>query len=312
MHPEIEYRHFVAAVTLAEELNFTRAGKRLRLTQSGFSRRIDELERRTRLALFERDHANVVLTDAGRAFVDEAKLSLIHYDRAIQFAKAASEGIESHLTIGHSPYIDPVIISTVLAIRLPFHPNLAIHMQSDFAPELVHGVLTSKIDMAFIAHPGPNHKLTTAKVTESPFYIAVHEDHPLVSKRTLTLKDLQDSPWILFDRKVHPLLHDSILRRAAEEGIMVKTHQTVLAADEAMQLVEENLGVAFLTMTGALRNPRQGVKVRPLVDKDLKIELFLASRAENRTKLVSEFARAFMKRISQVMTPPQMTLPMTG
>jgi hypothetical protein len=76
-------------------------------------------------------------------------------------------------------------------------------------------------------------------------------------------------PWILFDRKVHPILHDVILRRAAEEGLVVKSNQTVLAEEEAIHLVAENLGVAFLTMTGALRSAKPGIEVRPLADKEL-------------------------------------------
>ena len=306
----LETRYLLAAVILAEELSFTGAAKRLKMSQSGVSRRLNELERRCGFKLFNRDHAHVVITDTGRAFVEEAKLSLIHDERALQFAKAANEGVESRLTIGHSPYVDPVMVSTLFSIRLPLHPNLVLNMQSDFSPELVHSLLTSKLDLALIAHPGANRKLTMAKITESPFYIAIPDDHPLAAKDALTLEDLRGCTWIVFDRKVHPILHDMISRRAAEEGVIYRNNQNVLSADEACQLVAENVGIAFLTMTSALRRKRPGVEVRPLVDKELRVELCLASRADTRSKLASEFVRAFMKRIEQIIAPPQMILPL--
>ena len=106
------------------------------------------------------------------------------------------------------------------------------------------------------------------------------------------------------------MLHDLIFRRAAEEGIAYRNNQNVLAADEAFQLVADNVGVAFLTMASALRMKMPGVAVRPLADKELRVELYLASRADNRSKLVSEFARGFMKRIDQIIAPPQMLLPL--
>jgi DNA-binding transcriptional LysR family regulator len=274
------------------------------------SRRLHELERRCGFRLFNRDHAHAAITDAGRAFVEEAKLALIHDERALQFAKAASEGVESHLTIGHSPFVDPVMVSTLLSIRLPLHPNLVLHMQSDFAPELVRGLLTSKLDLALIAHPSANLKLTMARITEAPFYIAIPDDHPLAAKETLTLENLCGCTWIIFDRKVHPTLHDMIARRAAEDGVIYRNNQNVLSADEAFQLVAENVGIAFLTMASALRTKSSDVTVRPLVDKELRIELYLASRAENRSKLASEFLRAFMKRIEQILASPQMILPL--
>jgi hypothetical protein len=114
----------------------------------------------------------------------------------------------------------------------------------------------------------------------------------------------------MFDRKVHPMLHDLVFRRAAEEGIAYRNNQNVLAADEAFQLVADNVGVAFLTMARALRTKMLGVAVRSLVDKELRVELYLASRTDNRSKLASEFVRAFMKRVEQIVVPPQMVLPL--
>jgi DNA-binding transcriptional LysR family regulator len=311
MQTPLEIRYLIAAVFLAEDLSFTRAAKRLKLSQSGLSRRLNELESRCGCKLFTRDHAHVAITDAGRAFVEEAKLSLIHDERAMQSAKTAHAGAVSHLTIGHSPYVDPVLISTLFSIRLPLHPNLLLYMQSDYAPELVHGLLTAKLDLALIANPGTNRKLTMTKITDAPFYIAILDDHPLAARETLTLEDMHACTWIVFDRKVHPILHDMISRRAAEEGVIYKNNHNVLTAEEAFQLVSENVGIAFLTMSSALRSKSPGVTVRPLVDKELRIDLYLASRAENRSKLASEFVRAFMKRIEQVLAPPQMILPLS-
>jgi len=311
MQTPLEIRYLMAVIFLAEDLSFTRAAKRLKLSQSGLSRRLNELENRCGCKLFTRDHANVAITDAGRAFVEEAKLSIVHSERAMQAAKTAHAGVVSHLTIGHSPYVDPVLTSTLFSIRLPLHPSLLLNMQSDFAPELVHGLLTSKLDLALIANPGANRKLTTTKIAEAPFYIAIPDDHPLAVRETLTLEDMDGCTWIIFDRKVHPILHDMISRRAAEQGVIYRNNQHVLTAEEAFQLVSENVGIAFLTMASALRTKSSGVIVLPLVDKELRIELYLASRAENRSKLASEFVRAFMKRIEQVIAPPQMSLPLS-
>jgi DNA-binding transcriptional LysR family regulator len=258
-----------------------------------------------RIKLFERDHANVVLTEAGRVFVEEAKLSLMHDERAIEVARAVSEGLESVLTIGRSPYADPFLTSALLSIHLPLYPNLHVQLHSDFAPELVHDLSVSKLDIALIANPAPNRKLTTTKVSDSPLYVVLPDGSPLASKDAVSLQDLRDERWILFERKAHPDLYDAILRRAAEEEIVFRDGLKVLTAEDAAQLVQENLGVAFLSMAGALRIAERGAVVRPLDDKDLHLHVCLASRADNRSKLVSEFVRAFMRRIGQIRKPPQ-------
>jgi len=301
MQKYIEIRLLVAIVTLSEELNFTRAAKRFGITQSGLSRRVGSLEKKHRIKLFERDHANVVLTEAGRVFVEEAKLSLMHNERAIEVARAVSEGVESVLTIGRSPYADPFLTSALLSIHLPLYPNLHVQLHSDFAPELVHDLSVSKLDIALIANPAPNRKLTTTKVSDSPLYVVLPDGSPLASKDAVTLLDLRDERWILFERKAHPDMYDAILRRE----IVFRDGLKVLTAEDAAQLVQENLGVAFLSMAGALRIAERGAVVRPLDDKDLHLQVCLASRADNRSKLVSEFVRAFMRRIGQIRKPPQ-------
>jgi DNA-binding transcriptional LysR family regulator len=301
----IEVRLLIAIVTLAEELNFTRAAKRLGISQSGLSRRVSTLEARHRIKLFERDHVNVTLTEAGRVFVEEAKLSLLHDERAVQAARTISEGVESVLAIGRSPYADPFLTAALLSIHLPLYPNLRINLHSDFAPELVHDLIVSKLDLALIANPGSNRKLTSTMVSEAPMYAVLPEHSPLTMKDAVTLSELSDYAWILFERKAHPGMYDTILRRAAEEEIVVRNGQKVLTAEDAAQLVCEDLGIAFVGMTGALRIAERGATVRPIADKELQVQVCLASRAENRSKLVSEFARAFMRRISQIRKPPQ-------
>jgi DNA-binding transcriptional LysR family regulator len=197
-----------------------------------------------------------------------------------------------------------------LSIHLPLYPQLQIQLRSDFAPELIHDLIVSKLDLALIANPGPNRKLTTTKVSEAPMFVVLPDNSPLAAQEAVALADLANYSWILFERKAHPGMYDAILRRAAEEEIVVRSGQKVLTAEDAAQLVSENLGVAFVSVTGAQRIARQGAVVRPLTDKELQHQVCLASRADNRSKLVSEFARAFMRRISQVKIPPQSARPM--
>lgn len=301
----VDVRSLLAIVTLAEELSFTRAAKRLGMSQSGLSRHVSSLEHRHRIKLFERNHANVILTDAGRAFVEEAKLTLVHDERALQAARTVAEGVEHVLKIGRSPYADPSLTSALLSIRLPLYPDLHVSLHSDFAPELVHDLVVSKLDLALIANPGSNRKITTTKVTEAPLYTVLPDGSPLLAKEVVTLADLGDETWILFEKKAHPLMYETILRRADELGIAVKNGQKVLSAEDAANLVSERLGIAFVSMTGAMRIAQQGANVRPIDDPALISTVCLASRADNRSKLVSEFARAFMRRISQVRKPPQ-------
>ncbi len=58
-----------SAIVLAEELNFSRAARRLHISQPALTKQIAELEERMGARLFNREYQNVTLTEAGRIFI---------------------------------------------------------------------------------------------------------------------------------------------------------------------------------------------------------------------------------------------------
>ena len=71
-----------------ENLNFSRAADRLHIGQSTLSKQVYELESQLGFRLFDRNHQTVEVTDAGRAFVEEAREAVLHTERAVTAATA--------------------------------------------------------------------------------------------------------------------------------------------------------------------------------------------------------------------------------
>jgi Bacterial regulatory helix-turn-helix protein, lysR family len=85
---------------VAEELHFGRAAERLRMSQPPLSQAIRQLERKVGVELLHRTTRTVVLTSAGRAFLDRARL-LVGASRAAQLtARRAGDGLAGELRIG--------------------------------------------------------------------------------------------------------------------------------------------------------------------------------------------------------------------
>jgi DNA-binding transcriptional LysR family regulator len=223
--PNVEVRHLHAVIALGEELNFTKAAHRSHFTQSALSRQITEIEEQHRFRLFTRDNRRVVrvqLTDAGRVFVEEARSSLLHMDRAVHLARAAHDGADNVLTIGHSHEADQAWISDLLAVRLPLYPKLAIRLISQFSIELVRSVLAGELNLALVAAPPEDSQITAAPFDLTPLYAALPESHAAAQKEHVVLQDLAKDEWILFARRVHPIVHDAIMDAAEREGIVPK------------------------------------------------------------------------------------------
>lgn len=83
----------------------------------------------------------------------------------------------------------------------------------------------------------------------------------------------------------------------------------VTSAEEAGHLVARHGGFAFLIKTGAFRVAHHGLIAKPLDEESLRLDVHLAVRADNSSKLLSELVRAYMKKLKSVLEPPQMDLP---
>jgi DNA-binding transcriptional LysR family regulator len=146
------------------------------------------------------------------------------------------------------------------------------------------------------------------QLTEAPLHIVLSEDHPIAQKHKVKLKDLAGSRWTVFDRRVHPSLYDTLMGLAQFEGVEYRALNHVMSADEASHLLLKSGGIAFLTRAGALRIARQGLIAKPLDEEALRLDVHLAARADNTSKLVSEFVRTFVTKLKSVLLPPQLSL----
>lgn len=292
-----EMRLYETAVVLAEELNFSRAAERLHIDQSTVSTRLNDLEDQLGYLLFKRNHKIVELTEGGRKFVEEARVSLMYAERAVQGGRAASQNAEVVLNIGRSPYTDPFLVTTLLSVKLPLFPQLKIELSQQFSCDLIREVLSGGLDLAIATEPPEARRLTMVKVSESPFYIAMSEEDELADERFVTLDVLADRPWVIFERRMHPPVYDSVMRLAEERKVVPARVRHVVVPEDAYPFIADDGGVAFVVKSGAIRIARDGITVRPLAEDALMLKTYLASRAEEKSKVLSELVRAFMRKL---------------
>jgi DNA-binding transcriptional LysR family regulator len=255
----------------------------------------------------------VELTVAGCVFVQEARSALLHIDRAVQLGRAALEGSDRILTIGHSPDADQSWISAILAIRLPLYPQLRIQLVSEFSSELVRSVVAGELNLALVTAPPETSQITAVAFAQSPLYAALPETHAAAQKEHIALLDLARDEWILFAQRVHPVIHAEIMEAARRHGIAPKQAHIILTAQQAVHLVSEHAGVAILTKSTVLGVGAEGVVVKPLSESSLCFETCVIMRSDDDSRLANEFARSFLRRNRpQILPPKQMELPLSA
>jgi DNA-binding transcriptional LysR family regulator len=121
----------------------------------------------------------------------------------------------------------------------------------------------------------------------------------------LVLHDLAKDEWILFAKRVHPLLYQAIMDTARRASIAPKHTHDVMAPQQAVDLVSEHAGIAILTQPTARGIHADGVVVKPLSDPSLCFETCVIMRADDDCRLVNEYVRLFLRKYAPPRRPPK-------
>ena len=182
-----------------------------------------------------------------------------------------------------------------------------------FAVELARSVLANELHLALVTAPPIGTKLTAVPFAESQMYAVLPNGHAAASGERVRLQDLAGDDWILFPRSVNAVIYDAIAETAAKEGIPARQTHEIITIQEAFYLVSERAGVAILPRPSATEFRADGVVVLPLADPCLSFGACLIMRRDDDSKLVNEFARAFLrKHVRNLGTGRQMELPLSA
>src|SRR5207245_6460085 len=124
----MELRHLRYFVGVAEMENVSRAALKLHVSQPALSAHIRDLEDELGFPLLKRTAKSVSLTEAGRAFLNEARAVLQRADEGVKKARAVATAGETDLHVGHSPTPFAEILPKTLQAFQRKMPNVHVRL----------------------------------------------------------------------------------------------------------------------------------------------------------------------------------------
>src|SRR5260370_37406037 len=124
----MELRHLRYFVAVTEAKSFRRAAEQLHIAQPPLSVQIRQLEEEVGATLLERSKRHVALTEAGAAFLVEARQILAQAGKAPDIARRASRGETGQLSIGFMSSADLNVLPSTYPIFPEPLPNVRVTM----------------------------------------------------------------------------------------------------------------------------------------------------------------------------------------
>ena len=187
---DLEIRHLQALQAVAEEGSFGRAAQRLGFSQSAVSQQIGALERVVGESVFDRPGGPrpVELTPVGCMLLDHANAVLSRIRQAEDDLERLRHGGSGRLVIGTFQSVSVRILPTIVQRMRSEVPGVLIKaVESDINEDLVAGVDSGELDLAFIVGAVPSDHFDIIHLCSDPFVVLSAAPAPRSAIATETL-----------------------------------------------------------------------------------------------------------------------------
>jgi len=293
----VELRQLRYFVAVAEERSFSRAARRVHISQPPLSRQVALLEQRLDVQLLNRTTHEVSLTKAGEAFLAEARQLLSLSAKAGEVARRASRGETGRIRIG---FIGAALYSFLPRLLREYrqrYPDVEISLSQLTIAQQGEALVNREIDVGVIRQHLADDALQTWCVLKEPFVVALPLDHPLARREKVMLKSLAREPFVFFNRRDAPVVYDQTLRICEHAGFSPHIVQEARPMATVIGLVAAGLGVSIVP-TSMQRINIEHVAYRPLSGTRAVNEFVIAWHREHRSPVLDRFL-AMAKEVPQ-------------
>ena len=214
----VEVRQLRYAVATADAKSFTRAASALNVKQITLSRRVQQLEDRLGLKLFERTTRGAEPTENGRPFIEQARRIVTDIDNLMITACNVSYGVNGRLSVG---YCSPLLsgnLKLVFTDYLSRFPDVQFDGIEGSPERVLHGLQSQTIDVGVAPIGYCEEGLLTRPLWSERLFAVLLENGDLLSKDRLYWQDLRREVFVVSNNGIGPTLGSLISARLTEQG----------------------------------------------------------------------------------------------
>lgn len=277
-------------VAVAEELSFSRAARRLHLSQPPLSRQIQSLEEKLGVRLLNRNTRSVALTSAGALYLQDTRQILTRLDAATASVRRANTGEILRLNLAFVGVLLEEDMVGVLKSFRKLHPRCQIHLMDLPPAAQLKALQAGHVDGAFIgAAPHKLDRSLSALIWKrEPLLIALPERHPFAGRMKVSLSALKNENWVMVARSAAQAFRRQFDRLCMNAGIRPQVVQESERVAAVLTMVAAQQGISLLP-EAVSRLVHPGVVFREIRGPTPLLEHAFVYRADKENQLVSDF-----------------------
>ena len=231
-------------MTIVETESFTRAGRRLGLSQSAISQRLGALERQLGVKLLVRAGSGVRPTPPGEILLQYARQIFHKIEEAQRVLVDYETSGSGVVRIGAGRAACHYLLPPVLKEFHNRYPRLELHVLSGHTPLTLERLLAGELDIGLVTLPVSQTKLRITDVGRDELVAIAPTAHPWAERKQIQLADIAGEPLLIYERRSHAF--QIIERMLLEAGVFPQIVMEMDHLEAVTEMVCVGLGVAIV------------------------------------------------------------------
>ncbi len=241
----MDVRQLSTLVAIADHGTFSAAARSLFTVQSNVSAHIARLERELGVTLVDRAHGG--LTEEGFRVVERARRVLNEIDDIAADMASRNEDVSGQTRIGVIGTTARWLMPQLLGRLGREHPGVRTVIQEGATSALVPNVISGQLNGAIVHLPVDDHELVIEPLFAEDLFLLADERHPLASRDTIPLRELDDVPLLL--PPTGAALRKVLERAAANVDITLRAQAEIDGVRLLASLAFDGFGAAIVPAT---------------------------------------------------------------
>ena len=231
-------------VRVVEEKSFTKAAKKLYVSQPALSKSIRALEEDVGVKLFERLTQGLELTEAGKTVYSYSRDAVQYYNDRIAEMRAALQPQKNILRIGIPPSAGTIYFSKVVYSFGIAHPQFDVQVTDISSRNASALVQNDELDLGVVLLPYEDPNVEIKCVYASEAALVVPQSHYLVGREQVSFSELEKLPYLSVSEDY--MFYDLVLSKFREAGVTPNIAFRSAQWDTLLFMTAENVGYTIL------------------------------------------------------------------
>jgi len=276
--------------------SFTKAAKKIFLTQPAVSQQIQALESSLGIALFDRSGKKVRLTSEGEILLSYTNRLFNLYEE-IETLFGQLQGLEKgKVTLGSTAVMGTYFLPKIIGRYNKKYPGIEIDLCMGNSDNVHNMLLEGKVDLGFAGRLKAHTKLSRIPIHREKLFLVSAPDNPLSAKKSVTVDELGKTPFIWREKGTQTrLLVEGWFEKMVGRDYPKKSIE-LQNVEAAKRTVVEGYGITITPEIAVRREIHLGLlKSIALVGFDLYFDYYLFYL---KGKTFSKAAEAFIEMVS--------------